>query len=94
MCLSTTLIVDPLLIFGEMENSPKLVDFLVTPLGYITNVFFSNKRKMINKNFKKLKIKHNKFVQNEKIDLTLRPEKLSENLFYKITEFYEKSQIK
>ena len=49
---------------------------------------------MINKAFKKLKIENNKFIQNEKIDLTLRPEKISENLFYKITEFYEKSQIK
>ena len=29
---------------------------------------------MINKTFKKLKIENNKFLQNEKIDLTLRPE--------------------
>ena len=49
---------------------------------------------MINKTFKKLKIINNKFIQNEKIDLTLRPERLSESLFYKITEFYEKSQFK
>ena len=49
---------------------------------------------MINKSFKKLKIENNKFIKSEKIDLTLRPEKVSENLFYKITEFYEKSQIK
>ena len=49
---------------------------------------------MINKTFKKLKIKNDKFIKSEKIDLTLRPEKLSENLFYKITEFYEKSKIK
>jgi len=66
----------------------------IKSLEYITNVFFSNKRKMINKTFKKLKIVNNKFIQNEKIDLTLRPERLSESLFYKITEFYEKSQFK
>tara|TARA_Y100001958_G_C21161039_1_gene494903 strand:- start:401 stop:1195 length:795 start_codon:yes stop_codon:yes gene_type:complete len=66
----------------------------IKSLEYITNIFFSNKRKMINKAFKKLKIENNKFIQNENIDLTLRPEKLSENLFYKITEFYEKSLIK
>ena len=66
----------------------------IKSLEYITSIFFSNKRKMINKAFKKLKIENNKFIQNEKIDLTLRPEKISENLFYKITEFYEKSQIK
>ena len=66
----------------------------IKSLEYITNVFFSNKRKMINKTFKKLRIEHNKFIQNEKIDLTLRPERLSESLFYKITEFYEKSRFK
>ncbi len=66
----------------------------IKSLEYITNIFFSNKRKMINKTFKKLKIKNDKFIKSEKIDLTLRPEKLSEGLFYKITEFYEKSRFK
>ena len=45
---------------------------------------------MINKTFKKLKIYNEKFLQNNSIDLTLRPEKLSEKLYYKITEYYEK----
>ena len=45
---------------------------------------------MINKTFKKLKIYNDKFLQNNSIDLTLRPENLSENLYYKITEYYEK----
>ena len=62
----------------------------IESLEYITNVFFSNKRKMINKTFKKLKIYNEKFLQNNNIDLTLRPEKLSEKLYYKITEYYEK----
>ena len=66
----------------------------IKSLEYITNIFFSNKRKMINKTFKKLKIDNNKFIKSEKIDLTLRPEKVSESLFYKITEFYEKSRVK
>ena len=47
---------------------------------------------MINKTFKKLKIDNDKFLKNQKIDLTLRPEKLSEDLFYKITEYYEKKK--
>ena len=38
---------------------------------------------MINKTFKKLKIYNDKFLQNKSIDLTLRPENLSENLYYK-----------
>ena len=49
---------------------------------------------MINKTFKKLKIDNDKFFKNHNIDLTLRPEKISEKLFYKITEFYEKKLIK
>ena len=35
-----------------------------------------------------------KFIKSQNIDLTLRPENLSEKLFYKITEFYEKKRAK
>ena len=66
----------------------------IKSLEYITNIFFSNKRKMINKTFKKLKIENSQFIKKEKIDLTLRPEKLGENLFYKIAELFEKTHIK
>ena len=66
----------------------------IKSLEYITNIFFSNKRKMINKTFKKLKIDRDKLIKNQNLDLTLRPEKLSESLFFKITELYEKEQIK
>ena len=66
----------------------------INSLEYITNVFFSNKRKMINKTFKKLKIDNYRFIKSQNIDLTLRPENLSEKLFYKITEFYEKKRAK
>ncbi len=66
----------------------------IKTLEYITNVFFSNRRKMINKTFKKLRIDNSEFLKSQNIDLTLRPEKLSENLFYKITEYYEKEIIK
>ena len=61
-------------------------------LEYITRVFFSNKRKMINKNFKKLKINHNKFIKNNKIDLKLRPEQINEKIYYKIAEYLEKTK--
>ncbi len=66
----------------------------IKSLEFITNIFFSSKRKMINKTFKKLKIDNDEFLRKENIDLSLRPEKLSENLFYKITEYYEKKKIK
>ncbi len=66
----------------------------IKSLEFITNIFFSNKRKMINKTFKKLKIDNDEFLKKQNIDLSLRPEKLSENLFYKITEYYEKNKAK
>ena len=66
----------------------------IANLEYITNIFFSNKRKMVNKTFKKLKMENDEFIKNLNIDLTLRPEKISENLFYKITEYYEKKLVK
>ena len=44
--------------------------------------------------FKKLKIDNDEFLKKQNIDLSLRPEKLSENLFYKITEYYEKNKAK
>ena len=61
-------------------------------LEYITRVIFSNKRKMINKNFKKLKINHNKFIKNNNIDLKLRPEQINEKIYYKIAEYFEKTK--
>ena len=66
----------------------------IRSLEYITNIFFSNKRKMINKTFKKLKIFDLKFIGSHNIDLTLRPENINESLFYKITQFYEKKTTK
>ena len=45
---------------------------------------------MINKTFKKLKMVNENFLKNQNIDLSLRPENLSENIYYKITEHYEK----
>ncbi len=65
----------------------------IKSLEFITNIFFSNKRKMVNKTFKKLKIDDREFLKENNIDLTLRPEKLSETLYFKITEFYEKKFI-
>ena len=56
----------------------------------ITRIFFSNRRKMINKNFVKL-FKNEKSIANElNLDLNLRPEQLSCEMYYRITEKYEK----
>ena len=54
-------------------------------LEMITNIFFSNKRKMIKKNYKKILGK--KGIQN--LNLNLRPSDLKSEVYYKITELYE-----
>jgi len=58
-------------------------------LENITRVLFSSRRKMINKNFKKL-FKYNKEVAKDlNLNLNHRPEELSNEMFYKITMKYE-----
>ena len=59
-------------------------------LEKVTRVLFSNRRKMINKNFKKLFGKKESIVKNLNIDLSKRPGELSNEMFYKITQEYEK----
>ena len=59
-------------------------------LEKVTRILFSNRRKMINKNFNKL-FKQNKSVaKNLNINLNQRPEELSNEMFYKIALQYEK----
>jgi len=58
-------------------------------LEMITRVLFSNRRKMINKNFLKL-FNGNKAVADDlNLKLNLRPENLSHEMYYKITIKYE-----
>ena len=54
-------------------------------LEMITNIFFSNRRKMIKKNYKK--ILGNQDIQD--LNLNLRPSDLKSEIYYKITELYE-----
>ena len=56
----------------------------------ITRVLFSNRRKKINKNFKKLFKKNFINVSSLDIDLNKRPEELNKETFYKIALEYEK----
>ena len=58
-------------------------------LEIITRLLFSNRRKMINKNFLKI-FKNNRLIaQQLGIDLNKRPEELSTETFYKIAIKYE-----
>ena len=59
-------------------------------LEKITRILFSNKRKMINKAISKLFKNPKTLSQKLNIDLSLRPDQLSEKDFYRIVEFYEK----
>ena len=58
-------------------------------LETVTRILFSNRRKMINKNFIKL-FKGNVSAANDlNLDLEKRPEEISSEMFYKITAKYE-----
>jgi len=59
-------------------------------LEKVTRILFSNRRKMINKNFSKLFEKKNSIIESLNIDLKKRPEELSNDTFYKIALEYEK----
>jgi len=58
-------------------------------LEKITQILFSNRRKMINKNLKKLFRTKLSFLNELNIDLKKRPEELSNETFYKIAMRYE-----
>ena len=59
-------------------------------LEKITQVLFSNRRKMINKNLKKLFNRKLFLLNNLNINLNKRPEELTNEIFYKIAIQYEK----
>ena len=58
-------------------------------LEKITNILFSNKRKMINKNIRKI-LNENEISQIEGLELNLRPSEIKPKIFFKITELFEK----
>ena len=61
----------------------------INNLEKITNILFSNKRKMINKNIKKI-LTENKIKDIQDLKLNLRPSDINPEVYYKITELYEK----
>ena len=60
----------------------------IESLEKITNILFSNKRKMINKNLKKI-LSKKKINKIKDLNLNYRPSEVSPELFYKITQLYE-----
>ena len=59
-------------------------------LEKVTNILFSNRRKMINKNIKKI-LKPNNIKKVPGLKLNLRAEDISPEIIYKITELFEKN---
>ncbi len=61
----------------------------INNLEKVTNVLFSGRRKMINKNIKKI-LSEKEISQIEGLQLKSRPSQLNPDIYYKITEFFEK----
>lgn len=59
-------------------------------LEKITNIFFSNRRKMINKNLKKI-FKDDKILSIKNLDLKSRPSNLKPEKYFEITELFEEN---
>ena len=59
-------------------------------LEKITRIFFSNRRKMINKSYKKIFNSTNKRNLIKNLDLSARPSEVKPEKYYEITELYEK----
>lgn len=58
-------------------------------LEKVTNILFSSRRKMINKKIRQI-LSVQKLKKLPSLDLNLRPEKIEPEMFYKITELYER----
>ncbi len=69
----------------------KKTNFLINDLRNlekVTNILFSNKRKMINKNIKKI-LDKNEIQRIKNLNLQHRPAEIKPEIYYKITELYE-----
>ena len=81
-------VMSSLLIFKPKINYIKLKDS--KNLEYITNVFFSQRRKMIKKPLKILFKNYRKISDDLSLDLNLRPQNLDNITYYKLCAYYEK----
>ena len=77
-----------LLFFSPKKNFLKLKN--PYNLEKITRIFFNHRRKMIKKPFNQLFTKKSDVLNRLNIDLSLRPQNLNFETYYKITEEYEK----
>lgn len=75
-----------------LHFKPKINNFYkikkISNLEKITNILFSNKRKMVNKSLKKI-LSYNEIRKIKDLDLSSRPSELKPEVYYKIAEIYE-----
>ena len=76
-----------LLVFTPKKNYYNLKD--PKNLEHVTNIFFSQRRKMIKKPLKFLFKNYEEISSKLNLDLTLRPQNLNNLTYYKICEIYE-----
>ena len=62
----------------------------ISNLEKVTNILFSNKRKMINKNLIKI-LSREKIKMIHALKLNLRPQDIEPSIYYQITQLYEKN---
>jgi 16S rRNA (adenine1518-N6/adenine1519-N6)-dimethyltransferase len=85
--------VDSSLLIFEPRMSKKYKINDLKNLETLTQIFFSNKRKMINKPLKKI-FKDIDLIKNKlNLNLSDRPEDLAKEKYYQMTEYYEKNKI-
>ena len=77
-----------LLFFSPKKNFLKIKN--PKNLEKITRIFFSQRRKMIKKPFNQVFSNDIKIAKKLKIDLSLRPQNLTNNTYYELTNEYEK----
>ncbi len=75
-----------------IQFKPQLHEFFqikkIKNLEKITNIFFSNKRKMINKSIKKI-LNKDQICKIDELNLNMRPAEVKPEIYYKITELIE-----
>ena len=72
------------------ENRFKIKN--INNLEKVTNILFSERRKMISKNIKKI-LNKKEISQINGLMLNYRPSQLNPDIYYKITEFFEKKNL-
>ena len=74
------------------KNKNKIKIKNVSNLEKITNILFSERRKMVNKNIKKI-LTEKEIDQINGLEVDSRPSQLNPDIYYKITEFFEKKNL-